>query len=775
LSFTSTYEEDLFRNRYARLGTEKTWDDVFRRVTEYVTPVFSMRQAYQDLMTRGIFLPSSPQLFNFGVPGAGAGSSCYVYPLHDTLESIWHADEVARDVYRASGGVGFDLSELRPRGAEISASPNPSVGVLSVAERLNLTTEYITAGGRARGALMLQLECTHPDLVEFVYAKCPLSQSTQAATSHDLPLTQCNMSVRCSDEFMSAAQIPDAQWPLSWESRDSSRIYVVSTWEEMRSRFLSSLQVSPARFQLLWHRILEPALSSLSGPILASQLWEMIVYNAWHHADPGVVFSSHYEAHNTTPQKGTCCSNPCGEFIAPAPDSCNLGSLNLSAFAGSICSGDFAPLEAAVRVAIHYLNDVLRVNQIPVPDIASGNRESRRVGLGFFGLHDLLIQLGYSYSSPEARDLASCTQAHIAAAAWETSFQLGEDKALRPSIYHPAATWELLSGYAVDAEEGSPLLLPWSKSWRELSSRFRTLATRARDSVPANVALTSVAPTGSLAQVAGFLSGHQGFTSGLEPVPWWEHTREDRNGTTKVVHWSRHLLHPAINPADECATGISPEAHVLMQAAVSTFVDMSVSKTINLPNSASPEDVAAAYLLAWKKEVTGTTVYRDGSKPSQVLSPSTTLSTSSPSDPAERPVSLPGETERVVVDLGGRLGKVNVYITLNCLGEHPYEVFFQGVSHKDLDPGVSRELDTVSRLVSLCLRYGVPTNRIVKQLEQIDGQYLYSLPLALAKLLSRWQLSKDDNSFYCRVCRKFTEHQLTDGCRVCMFCQTSAC
>lgn len=799
MTFQTKYEEDLFRDRYARAGYERTWHDVFSRVANYVTKNEDKRKLYRDMLTSGIFLPSSPQLWNYGVGGETSGSSCFTYDIDDTLESIWKADETARDVYKASGGVGFNLSKLRPRGAKIGNSPNPAVGVLSVAERLNLTTRYITAGGRARGALMLQLDCDHPDVIEFILAKRPIRRNPgQEPAEWDLPLTQCNMSVRCSDGFMRSVEA-DESWPLYWANENSTtdnpfQEFAVATWEQYKEIWKQTLnERSDPQSGFFYHRVLVPAIENYSGAILARDIWELITENAWNHADPGAVFSDEYERRNTTPSLGKLHSNPCSEFLGPASgDACDLGSLNLPAIYQLDPSDFFRRLRVETANAVEYLNDSLAVNKIPVEEIHKGHNKSRRIGLGIMGLHDLLILKGLKYSSAEGREFAALVMATVESEAWLTSFELADRGYPKPESLDQKALLSRIEDYESRTIGYMDSQNDLYKQWKECRETFGAICNMLEcGKLPANSTVTSIAPTGTIAQIAGFLMKHQGISSGIEPIFMWFFFREDNNGRVKISHWLYEMAKEK-GLLDETADKISAQAHIEMLSDVVQFCTMSASKTVNLPETANVEEVAKAYYLAWQLQIPGTTVYRNNSKPFQVLSEKPKGSpdvvadsgalfehkTAHPSmmSTESRPDRLQGFTEKVPVVLGNGLQK-NIYITINHTEEHPYEVFFYGLNRDEMQDPIARELGTVGRLVSMAMRYHVPVEEIIDQLEKIDGQHLFSLPTKLSKLLSAF-VSKDEEGnarLHCKQCGKVTPHQMTDGCKVCMKCGLSAC
>lgn len=781
------YEEDLFQGRYARAGNEKDWNDVFKRVTNYVTDDPDRQELYYDLMVSALFIPGSPQLWNYGVPGEETGSSCYTCEIDDTLESIWLADLTARDIYKASGGSGFNLSKIRPRGSKIGNSPNPSVGIMSVVERLNLTTKYITAGGRSRGALMVQLDVSHPDIIEFILAKRPISRNN---TEFDLPLTQCNMSVRCSDKFMQAVK-QDKEWILYWnnehqEAGNPTQFFSMETWEKYKGVWKQTLnEAADPQGAFFYYKTLLPAIQNFSGIITAKQIWNLIINNAWNHADPGIVFSDELERRNTTPSAGLCTSNPCFEFIAPPNDACNLGSINLTEFGALSIQGEVNQLVNTVEAAVWYLNESLNVNKIPIESIDKGNKASRRIGLGVMGLHDYLLLNNLAYDSSQGRSRAALLMALIESAGWHTSYQIAEKTGWHAKVDNSVLTRRF--GEHADRchlyfkDEGGRL-------WSHLRESFNTLKSYAEQGKPvANASITSIAPTGTISQIAGFIKGHQGVSSGIEPIYDWKLQRRDHNGIVEINHWTAEIAKE--KNLTETANQISWKNHVKMLAAISQFTSLSVSKTINLPESATEEDVSDAYWLAWTLGIPGTTVYRNNSKPFQVLSSTSDLKAIEvPTSPLNeqpvsshtlvsksRPDSLQGFTMKVPVHLGE--SNRNIYITVNESDGKPYEVFFAGLNKDDLQDGVARELATVGRLVSMAMRYGVPVEEIIDQLEKIDGQHLFSLPTKLAKILSRFvDIDSEGNArLHCKQCGKVTPHQMVDGCKTCKTCGYSAC
>ncbi|MFP3901667.1 MAG: adenosylcobalamin-dependent ribonucleoside-diphosphate reductase [Acidimicrobiia bacterium] len=510
------------------------------------------------------FLPNSPTLMNAGTP-LGLLSGCVVLPVDDSLRSIFAALGDGALVHQAGGGTGYSFSHLRPAGDLVASTQGTASGPVSFIRLFDAAAGVIRQGGRRRGASMAVLDVSHPDIAEFVTAKRGGSG-----------LEHFNLSVGVTDRFLRAV--------------------------ERGGR----------------HPLVNPRTGRTVARLPAAELFDLICDSAHRSGDPGLLFLDTVNRANPLPRQGRIeATNPCGEVPLGPYESCNLGSINLAHMAGGR-GVDWGRLDATVRLAVRFLDDVIDASRYPVPDLDAAAHESRKVGLGVMGLAELLATLGVPYDSEAAVRLAGRIARRIGREAHRASAELAASRGpfpLFPTSRH--------------AERGSPPLR--------------------------NAQLTSVAPTGTISLIAG-------TTAGIEPLfaiayvrnvmgrhlveinPRFERLARDRGFYSDelmadIARTGGVRDNPAVpeevRAAFPTALEIDPSWHLRMQAAVQRHVDAAVSKTINLPATATADDVRATYLAAWRARVKGITVYRYGTKPGQVL---TFLS--GPEDSAHRPVRV---------------------------------------------------------------------------------------------------------------------------------------
>jgi ribonucleoside-diphosphate reductase alpha chain len=536
-----------------RESTGEMMDRVARHVAaaeEAFRPGSSSRwaEAFAAMLRALEFLPNSPTLMNAGTE-LGLLSGCFVLPVEDSLESIFTTVKDTALIHQAGGGTGFAFSHLRPAGDIVGSTYGCASGPVSFMRVFDTATEVIRQGGRRRGANMAVLDVSHPDIAEFVTAK-----------SEPGRFENFNLSVAAGDAFMRAV-------------------------EAGQSRTL-----------------VNPRTGRAAAEIDAGGLFDLLAAQAWSSGDPGLMFLDRVNEANPVPSLGRIeATNPCGEVPLLPHESCNLGSVNLPRF---VTGGrlDWERLTASVRLAVRFLDDVIEVNRYPIPELDYAARRTRKVGLGFMGLAELLAALRIPYGSADAVRLAGDIARRITEAARRASAELATERGAFPTF-----------GESAFAKDGMPQLR--------------------------NAQLTAVAPTGTISIIAG-------TTSGIEPMfaiafvravlgrhlleinPLFERTAR------RLGFWSEQLMtdiagtgvipQDARVPADVrrafiTATEISPSAHLAMQSAVQRHIDAGVSKTVNLPASASVDDVKRIYLEAWRTGAKGITVYRYGSKPGQVL------------------------------------------------------------------------------------------------------------------------------------------------------------
>ena len=733
----------VLKHRY--LGKDKqgrpveTVREMFIRVARHIaeadrnygaddTQIDSTAATFFEVMAELDFLPNSPTLMNAG-RSMGQLSACFVLPVGDSMEEIFETNKHAALIHQSGGGTGFSFSRLRPRGSIVASTHGVASGPVSFMRVYNDATEAVKQGGTRRGANMGVLRVDHPDIIEFITCKDDVAA-----------ITNFNISIGITDSFMKALA-DGGSYALYNPHTDS--VHTV----DGREQFLE-----------------------------ARETFDLIIDRAWRTGEPGIIFLDRMnQANPTYPNEIIEATNPCGEQPLPPYDSCNLGSINLSHFVKQTLPANYSSnqphdgidwerLASVIRTAVHFLDNVIDQNKYPLEVIKQQTLKNRRVGLGIMGWADMLVQLGLAYSSDDALTLAERLMAFVETEARNHSSELAKQRGKFPN-------WE--------------------------QSVF------ARDNlIMRNCTVTTIAPTGTLSIIAG-------CSSGIEPYFAIVYERNVLDGTRlrEVNPLFRQVaqqhgfytdelidrvsqegsLESIMDVPDEMkavfltAADISSEEHIGMQAAFQKHCDSSVSKTINLPQSADRDEVRRAFELAFDSGCKGVTIYRDGSRPGQVLS--TTGKTEQVDQPTlqvdKRPEVLNGFTQRI------RTGYGNLYVTVNIRDGKPFEVFAHiGKS------GYTTMADTeaICRLVSLALRAHVPVDRIIGQLRGIGGSSpvfsggskVSSIPDAIAQVLQgRFGSSADSEQIVDNpgeICPECSAAMIFDsGCFSCRACGYSSC
>ena len=685
-------------------------------------------EQFYDMMASLEYLPNSPTLMNAGRP-LGQLSACFVLPVGDSMEEIFETNKNAALIHKSGGGTGFAFSRLRPRNSIVASTSGVASGPVSFMKVYNASTEAVKQGGARRGANMGVLRIDHPDILEFISSKRDTSE-----------ITNFNISVAITDAFMEA--LADGT-SYSLYNPHTGSAHVIDG-EEVR--------------------------------LEAGEVFEKIVDNAWATGEPGVIFLDRINQLNPTrPSEIIEATNPCGEQPLPPYDSCNLGSVNVGLFVKRPLPSDYNISEpdlgidwdrlgAVVRTAVHFLDNVIDQNKYPVTKIEEQTRKNRRIGLGVMGWADMLIKLGLPYNSEQAIRLGGEVMAFIESEGRKQSSELAKTRGKFPN-------WE-------------------GSVYREDNIAMR------------NATVTTIAPTGTISIIAG-------CSSGIEPLYSIAFERNVMDGTrlTEVNPLFRQAGEREGILSDELidelsrvrsladvngvpdsvkavfltAADISPEDHIRMQAAFQDHCDASVSKTINFPESATPDDVRDTYLLAYQHGCKGVTIYRDRSRPDQVLSTleSERLPIADRATVKQRPGVLAGITEKIKTGYG------NLYVTINTTDGKPFEVFAHiGKS------GYTTMADTeaICRLISLSLRSGVPVEQIIRQLRGIGGSSqvfsagakISSIPDAIAQVLSK-HFGHDSGlsetfAGSAEICPQCSDAMRYDsGCFTCPSCGYSTC
>jgi ribonucleoside-diphosphate reductase alpha chain len=710
----------------------ETPQELFRRVAKHIASaelIYNPKadaspyeETFYQLMESLEFLPNSPTLMNAGHE-LGQLSACFVLPIKDSMESIFDAVKYTALIHKSGGGTGFSFSRLRPERDRVGSTGGIASGPVSFMRVFDTTTDVIKQGGMRRGANMAILNVEHPDILKFIEAK-----------DDSETLTNFNLSVAVTDEFMKAVE----------KSTD--------------------------------YNLVNPRTGEVMDKLNAKKVFDKIVDMAWRTGDPGVVFIDEINKHNPTPELGKIEStNPCGEQPLLPFESCNLGSINLSKTVADKDGQpyiDYDKLSQTVKLAVRFLDNVIEVNQFPLPEIAEMTKTTRKIGLGVMGFADMLIQLGIPYDSEQGLVVAEEIAHFISAEADKASIELAHERGIFPAF------------------EGSIYDMPDGPHFR-------------------NASRTTIAPTGSLSIIAN-------CSSGIEPLFALSYVRHILEGeefievnpyfeeaAKKGGFYSPDLMKQLaegkrLKDIEEVpeeikrlfitAHDISPEWHVKMQAVFQKFTDSAVSKTVNFPHEATPEDVAKVYMLAYQEGLKGITIYRDRSRDSQVLTVGERVKRAEGKlAPRKRPKLTRGVTERVNTGCG------YIYVTVNFDGRGISEVF--SILGK-AGGCAAAQLEAISRLTSLALRSGIDVESIVKHLRGIrcpsiaweQGHAILSCADAIASVLEKYIREKTATNpdkpsqnpemvkswaGQCPDCGGPLIYQ--EGCNICLACGFTKC
>ena len=633
---------------------------------EWLDRVSGGNEKIRQLIIEKKFLFGGRILSNRGMQKRGRKvtySNCYVIqPPEDNIESIFEcAGRLAR-TFSYGGGCGVDMSKLAPRGAIINNAAKETTGAVSFMELYNLTTQLIGQNGR-RGALMLSLDCNHPDLEEFISVKNDLNKITKA-----------NISVRVDDEFMMAV-LDDEEYEMKFVRDETGEI--------------------------------------ISKKVRAKDIFHKLCENNWNYAEPGILFWDEIEKHNLLRYDDEfkfAGVNPCAEEPLPAGGSCLLGSINLSEF---VVNGtfDFDDFCETVSQAVIALNEVLDegLELHPLFEQRTSVRDWRQIGLGIFGLADMLIKMGIEYGSGDSLSLCDNIGIVMADAAIRTSAYLARLK----------GSYNKFKPEALDSN-----LYFINNTFAETKEAVKRYGLR-------NSQLLTIAPTGSLSTMLG-------VSGGIEPIFDTSYTRKTESLHGKDEYYKvytpivkKFMDETGIKEGYEgylpsffkTAKTIDPKKRVKMQAVWQEHIDASISSTINLPESATVEDVEELYKYAWKNNLKGLTIFRENCARTGIL-------TSNEEKKDEKDIVMNPELDKLIPklnhikpvtrkDLGGRLdgstyvkqtacGKL--YITINRDADgNLVEVF--------IDPGKSggcvANAESLGRYASSMMRAGMSIESII--------------------------------------------------------------
>ncbi len=697
--------------------------------------VEELAREFYGLMTRGEFEPNSPTLMNAGRP-LGQLSACFVLPVDDALSNgksgIYDTLKAMALVHQSGGGTGFSFSRLRPTGDNVRSTMGVASGPVSFMRLYDASTEVVKQGGTRRGANMGILRVDHPDIREVIGCKDDTSQ-----------VTNFNISVGVTDAFMEA----------------------VRGKEEYELR--------------------NPRTGEITGTENAHEIFNLIVEGAWKTGEPGVFFIDRANEFNPVPKLGSYeATNPCGEQPLLPYDVCNLGSVNVGKFVKADAPADASPEEKidweamrhVVHLATHFLDNVIDANRYPLDEITHLAQTIRRIGLGLMGWADLLVRVGVPYNSAEGVELGRKLMEFINEESRNASEKLARTRGVFPaweeSIWGPDKTC----------------------ARREDGSRVRP-ERRLR-----NCNLTTVAPTGTISIFAGcsggieplfavaFMRNQAGammpdvngdFVRVAKEQGWYSEELMERIATEGHIHFDE--VPQEVQDVFVTSHDIAPEWHVRMQAAFQEHTDSAISKTTNFSFEATRTDVREIYELAFDLGCKGVTVYRDGSRPMQVLSTGKTGQSDEEveaataeleqqlADAREEAHQLRIQKEELVARiqehdeeararrhkrqrpsmLRGRTIKMNsplgdLYVTINeDETGRPFEVF---CTLGKAGGAAMADTEAIGRLASLALRSGIPITAVRDQLRGIScdravgvgPNKVLSAPDAIAQAIERY-------------------------------------
>lgn len=577
-SFTTAVSQHIWetRYRYADGGSaESSIDDTWTRVARALASVEPRDEArwrarFEDLLEGFKFLPGGRILAGAGTTQRVTLFNCFVMgTIPDSLPGILDALKEGVLTMQQGGGVGYDFSTLRPRGARAPGTGTIASGPVSFMRVWNSACATLLSTGARRGAMMGTLRCDHPDIEIFVDAKRDRSE-----------LRHFNISVLASDAFMAAVEA-DSDWPLVFPASVPGPSGDTASEDGVMREWPGFATATPCRV----HRI-----------VRARALWGRIMRAAYDCAEPGVLFIDRINANNNLAwRERISATNPCGEIPLPPYGACDLGAMNLPRFVRDPFSPDarmdVAALEEAVTTAVRALDNVIDASRFPLPAQAQQARGSRRIGLGLTGLADALLMLGLRYDSEAGRALGAQMMRVICHSAYQASVAIASEKGHFDFF---EARHYLQSSFVA--------ALP-----AELQRAIRNGGIR-------NSHLTAIAPTGTISLLANAVS------NGIEPIFADRYQRAVLNAdaTTRRFQveddacrqWRAGNRRQDLPPAYVDAANVSPEDHLSMQAALQPFVDGAISKTVNVPQAFRFSEFDSLYQRAYALGLKGVTAFR---------------------------------------------------------------------------------------------------------------------------------------------------------------------
>lgn len=767
--------------RYLRRGTDgkpaESIDEMLWRIAWHVAELgevspstHELARSFYELLSSKSFFPNSPTFTGAGTP-LGQLAACFVLPIADDMgrasDGIFSTLRNAALIQQTGGGNGFNFSRLRPQGSMVVTSAGEATGPVGFLRVYDHAFGEIAQGGTRRGANMGVLRVDHPDVEKFITCK-----------TDENAITNFNISLAITDAFMQAVE-EDADWDLRFPDVHNP------AYKKFNGTFEQAVREG---LPIKTHRTVK-----------ARALFDKFVAQAHHNGEPGALFIDTANRENPVPHLYDLeATNPCGEQWLGPYENCCLGSINLAQHCGEDNTVDWAKLEASTKLATIFLDHVVDKNAyVPaVPQLRESALKARRIGLGIMGLADLMIHCNVRYGSEES--LEFCGQVmefiryHSMLTSIERARELGPFPAIQGSVYDPAnLSWQPptpLKPYTRDFKRPQV-------DWEQVIKGIQTHGIR-------NAAQTTIAPTGTIGTVAGC----EGY--GCEPVFALAYVRHvNDKGKDLLLNYVSPQFQAAVDQSElpeetkaevikkvlesgSCqqiselparirdtfvvSADISADEHILIQAALQRFVDNSLSKTINFPAGTTEDEVARAFMQAWRLGCKGITVYITGSRDKVVLETKATLQAKEAPDASRqeniriydegqttqlsfwkdtkkpRPRTLHGYTYSIETPLG------KAFVTINENGgNQPFEVF---VNTAKAGSETAAHSEAIGRLISYLLRIASPIEpceRLKVTIEQLAGigggrslgfgpNRVRSLPDGISKALDEYIVQRSE-------------------------------
>lgn len=663
---------DIWKNKYQNEG---------EKFDSWLDRISGENPEIRQLIAEKKFLFGGRILSNRGLENAGRKvslSNCYVVePPEDNIESIFDCAKKLARTYSYGGGCGVDISRLAPHGAKINNAARETSGAVSFMELFALVTELIGQNGR-RGALMISIDCSHPDVESFIDLKTDLNKVTKA-----------NISVRIDEAFMEAVK-----------------------------------KNEPYRL----HYTREATGQVIEKEVNARELFRHIAEVNWDYAEPGALFWDRVKGWNllsNTEEFQFAGVNPCAEEPLPAGGSCLLGSLNLSAFVKNPfteqAAFDFEGFKKAVAVAVRALNEVLEegLPLHPLEEQQKSVADWRQIGLGIMGLADMLIKLGIVYGEKEALELCDKIGFLMANKAIAASALLAKEKGAYPK-------------YQVEKVMSTPYFQAnTSEATKELVKKYGLR----------NSQLLTIAPTGTLSTMLGISGGiepvyanyYERKTESLHGTDVYYKVY------TKIVenYMREFRIEDDRDLPEFFTTAMSLEYHqrIDMQSVWQTHVDASISSTVNVPNHFTVEETENLYLYAYEKGLKGITIFRDGCKRTGVLTREEVPKTAVAGEGLNR-----GEIVLVTDDVVGKKRKLITGCgSLHCIAlfDPHTGALLETYLSKGSTGGCNNFMIGLSRMISISARGGIDIHTIIDQLASTGSCPSYTVRRATQKDTSK--------------------------------------